>query len=195
MSSYLKPAAMMLFLLTLVTGAAYPALVTLIAQTVFPEQANGSLIKNAKGELLGSELIGQTFSEPKYFWSRPSATGPYGYNAAASSGSNLGPTNPALAEAVAARIQALKDADPGNKSPVPVDLVTASGSGLDPHISLAAAEYQIHRIAKIRKVDEAKLRELVAAHGEGRQWGVFGEPRINVLKLNLALDQLGLAKP
>lgn len=189
MSTYLKPAAMMLLLLTLVTGAAYPALVTVLAQALFSDQANGSLIKNQQGQLIGSELIGQTFSEPKYFWSRPSATAPYGYNAAASSGSNLGPNNPALAEAVTARIQALKDADPANKAPVPVDLVTASGSGLDPHISVAAAEYQIKRIAKVRKINEAKLQELVNSHTEGRQWLVFGEPRVNVLKLNLALDQ------
>jgi len=191
MSTYLKPAAMMLFLLTLVTGAAYPALVTVLAQALFSDQANGSLIKNQQGQLIGSELIGQTFSEPKYFWSRPSATGPYGYNAAASSGSNLGPTNPGLTDAVAARIQALKEADHGNHSPVPVDLVTASGSGLDPHISVAAAEYQIKRIAKVRKINEAKLHELVDAHTEGRQWLLFGEPRVNVLKLNLALDQTG----
>lgn len=189
MTTYLKPAAMMLFLLTLVTGAAYPALVTVLAQALFSEQANGSLIKNQQGQPIGSELIGQTFSEPKYFWSRPSATGPYGYNAAASSGSNLGPTNPALTDAVAARIQALKDADHGNLSPVPVDLVTASGSGLDPHISVAAAEYQIKRVAKVRKINEATLRELVDAHTEGRQWLVFGEPRVNVLRLNLALDR------
>jgi potassium-transporting ATPase KdpC subunit len=189
MSTYLKPAAMMLLLLTLVTGAAYPALVTVLAQALFSDQANGSLIKDAKGQSIGSELIGQTFSEPKYFWSRPSATGPYSYNAAASSGSNLGPTNPALTDAVSARIQALKDADPGNKAPVPVDLITASGSGLDPHISIAAAEYQIKRIAKVRKINEAKLHELMNAHVEGRQWLVFGEPRVNVLKLNLALDQ------
>lgn len=192
MSTYLKPAAMLLLLLTLVTGAAYPALVTIIAQTVFPDQANGSLVKNDKGQPIGSGLIGQTFSAPKYFWSRPSATGPYSYNAAASAGSNLGPTNPALTEAVSARIQALKDADPGNTAPVPVDLVTASGSGLDPHISIAAAAYQIKRIAKIRKIGEGKLRELVDAHTEGRQWLVFGEPRVNVLKLNLALDQASL---
>ncbi|OAI25705.1 potassium-transporting ATPase subunit KdpC [Methylomonas sp. 2B] len=189
MTTYLKPAAMMLFLLTLVTGAAYPALVTVLAQALFSEQANGSLIKNQQGQPIGSELIGQTFSEPKYFWSRPSATGPYGYNAVASSGSNLGPTNPALTDAVAARIQALKDADHGNHSPVPVDLVTASGSGLDPHISVAAAEYQIKRVAKVRKINEATLRELVDAHTEGRQWLVFGEPRVNVLRLNLALDR------
>lgn len=190
MSTYLRPAAMMLLMLTLVTGVAYPTLVTVLAQVLFNEQANGSLIKNETGQLIGSELIGQMFSEPKYFWSRPSATRPYSYNAAASSGSNLGPTNPALADSVTARIQALKEADPNNTAPVPVDLVTASGSGLDPHISVAAAEYQIKRIARVRKIDEAKLRELVSVHTESRQWGMFGEPRINVLKLNRALDQL-----
>jgi len=191
MSNYLKPAAMMLLILTLVTGGIYPALVTLVAQTLFSDQANGSLIYDAKGQAQGSELIGQTFSKPQYFWSRPSATGPYAYNAAASSGSNLGPTNPALSEAVSGRVKALQDADPANKTLVPVDLITASGSGLDPHISVAAAEYQIKRIAKYRKIDEAKLRDLVSANTEGRQWGVFGEPRVNVLKLNLALDQAG----
>lgn len=194
MSTYLKPAVMMLLMLTLLTGVAYPALVTVLAQMLFNEQANGSLIKDQQGQPVGSELIGQTFSEPKYFWSRPSATGPYGYNAAASSGSNLGPTNPALIDAVAARIQALKDADPENKTPVPVGLITASGSGLDPHISVAAAEYQIKRIAKIRKINETKLHELVDAHTEGRQWLVFGEPRVNVLRINLALDKLARAR-
>ncbi len=189
MLTYLKPAAMLLLLLTLVTGAAYPALVTVVAQALFSNQANGSLLKQHDGHLIGSELIGQSFSEPKYFWSRPSATGPYPYNAAASRGSNLGPTNPALTDVVAARIQALHDADSGNKAPVPVDLITASGSGLDPHISVAAAVYQIKRIAKVRKINEAKLHELVNAHIEGRQWAIFGEPRVNVLKLNLALDQ------
>lgn len=188
MSSYLKPAAMLLLLLTLITGVVYPVLVTALSQLFFADQANGSLVKDEQGQPIGSALIGQSFSNPKYFRGRPSATAPYAYNAAASSGSNLGPTHPALADAVAARIQALKDVDPGNKAPVPVDLVTASGSGLDPHISLAAAEYQIKRIAKIRKMDEAKLQELVHAHLESRQWYVFGEPRINVLKLNLALD-------
>lgn len=188
MSSYLKPAAIMLFLLTLVTGAVYPALVTLIAQTLFREQANGSLIKTAHGEVVGSHLIGQSFSDSNYFWSRPSATATYPYNAAASGGSNLGPTNPALSEAVAARIRTLKHYDPDNQAPVPVDLVTASGSGIDPHISPAAAAYQVHRIAKTRKLDEAKVRELIAANTQGRQWGVLGEPRVNVLQLNLALD-------
>ncbi|WP_367155950.1 potassium-transporting ATPase subunit KdpC [Methylomonas sp. HYX-M1] len=191
MSNYLRPAALMLLLLTLATGVVYPALVTLVAQTVFAEQANGSLIKNSQGEVVGSSLIGQSFSDPQYFWSRPSATANYPYNAAASGGSNLGPTNPALSEAVAARIRALKDVDPGNHLPIPVDLVTASASGLDPHISPAAAQYQVQRIAKRRKIDESKIRELIAAHSEGRQWGVFGEPRVNVLQLNLALDRVG----
>lgn len=189
--SYLKSAAVLLLLLTLVTGVIYPALVTALAQLFFTEQANGSLIKDEQGQPLGSVLIGQSFSESKYFWGRPSATAPYAYNAAASSGSNLGPTNPALTDAVAARIQALRDVDPGNIVPVPVDLVTASGSGLDPHISLAAAEYQIKRIAKVRNMNEAKLRELINANTEGRHWLVFGESRVNVLKLNLALDQAG----
>ncbi|BBL57260.1 potassium-transporting ATPase subunit KdpC [Methylomonas koyamae] len=195
MSSYLRPAATMLLLLTFITGAAYPALVTLIAQTLFAEQSNGSVIKTANGDAVGSKLIGQSFSEPEYFWSRPSATAPYPYNAAASGGSNLGPTNPALADAVAARIQALKQADPDNKAPVPVDLVTASASGLDPHISPAAAEYQLKRVARLRKIDERQLRDLIQANSEGRQWGVFGEPRVNVLRLNLALDAASFPAP
>ncbi len=189
MTTYLKPALILLLLLTLVTGVIYPALVTVFAQTLFNFQANGSLLKNPQGQLIGSELIGQSFSDPHYFWGRPSATGPYPYNAAASSGSNLGPTNPALSAAISARIQALNAVDPDNRLAIPVDLITASGSGLDPHISLASAEYQINRIAKIRKLDEEILRELVDAYTEDRQWLVFGEPRINVLKLNLALDQ------
>ena len=189
MTTYLRPAAMMLLLFTLLTGALYPAVVTALAQLLFPSQANGSLLKDTQGQLVGSALIGQTFSDPKYFWSRPSGTSPYSYNAGASSGSNLGPTNPALTDAVAARIQALKTVDPDNKAPVPVDLVTASGSGLDPQISLAAADYQVQRIAKVRNISETKIRELVSVHSEDRQWGVFGEPRVNVLQLNLALDQ------
>jgi len=188
MLSYLKPAAMMLLLLTLLTGVIYPALVTAVAQVFFADQANGSLISNQQGQPIGSALIGQSFNDPKYFWGRPSATGPYANNAAASSGSNLGPTNPALVEAVAARIQALKDVDPDNTTAVPVDLVTASGSGLDPHITPAAAEYQINRIAKLRKINQEKLKKLVQSHTEARQWGVFGETRVNVLTLNLALD-------
>jgi len=189
MTNYLKPAAILLLLFTVLTGALYPAVVTALSQLLFADQANGSLLKNKQGQAIGSALIGQSFSDPKYFWGRPSATSPYGYNAAASSGSNLGPTNPALTEAVTARIQALKEADPDNKAPVPVDLITASGSGLDPHISPAAANYQIARVARLRNISESKTRELVAANTEGRQWLVFGEPRVNVLKLNLALDQ------
>ncbi|MGD0959974.1 MAG: potassium-transporting ATPase subunit KdpC [Methylomonas sp.] len=191
MIANLKTSAIMLLLFTLLTGAIYPAVVTGLAQLLMADQANGSLIKNREGQAVGSELIGQTFSMPKYFWSRPSATSPYGYNASASGGSNLGPTNPALTDAVKARIQALKDADPGNELPVPVDLITASASGLDPHISPAAANYQISRVARVRHISEVKIRELVTANTEERQWLLFGEPRVNVLKLNLALDQMG----
>jgi K+-transporting ATPase ATPase C chain len=190
MSTYLKPAFMMLLLLTLLTGVIYPAVVTVVSQLLFAEQANGSLIKNDQEQVIGSALIGQSFSEPKYFWGRPSATAPYPYNAAASSGSNFGPTNPALTEAITTRIKALKAVDPTNKAAVPVDLVTASGSGLDPHISLAAADYQLDRIAKARHLNPKQLQELVIKVTEGRQWAVFGEPRVNVLQLNLALDRI-----
>ena len=190
MTTHLKPAILLFTLLTLITGVIYPALVTGLTQILFPKQANGSLIIDRQGRTIGSELIGQSFSDPKYFWGRPSATSPYANNAGASSGSNLGPTNPALVDAVKARIQALKDADPANHKPVPVDLVTASGSGLDPHISPAAADYQIGRIAKARHLGQDKLQELVAAHTEGRQWQLLGEPRVNVLQLNLTLDGL-----
>lgn len=186
----IKPAATLLLVMTLLTGVLYPAVVTGLAQLLFAGQANGSLIQNSQGKAIGSALIGQAFTSPNYFWGRPSATGPFPYNAGASSGSNLGPTNPALLDAVKARIAALRAADPGNTSPVPVDLVTASGSGLDPHVSPAAADYQIGRIAKARHIAPEKLRELVAAHIEGRQWGVFGEPRVNIAALNRALDRV-----
>ncbi len=184
----LKPALALLALLTVVTGGFYPLVVTGVAQGVFPHQANGSLIER-DGKVAGSELVGQPFSAPKYFWSRPSATGPVPYNGGASSGSNQGPTNPALEEAVKARIAALKTADPGNPLPIPVDLVTASGSGLDPHISPAAAEYQVGRVARARNLDAAAVRSLVATHTEDRQFGVLGESRVNVLALNMALDR------
>ncbi len=183
----IRPAVVLLALCTLLTGIAYPLAVTGLAQAVFPMQANGSLM-GQDGRIVGSALIGQPFDDPRYFWGRPSATAPFPYNAAASSGSNLGPSNPALIEAVQARITALRAADPGNDAPVPVDLVTASGSGLDPHISVAAALYQAPRVARVRGLDEAALQLLVLSQIEGRQFGLLGEPRVNVLKLNLALD-------
>jgi len=185
--THLRPALIMLVVLTVLTGIIYPAIVTGIAQLVFPRQANGSLIVK-DGKVVGSALIGQPFDDPKYFWGRPSATSPFGYNAASSSGSNLSPTNPALIKSVQERVDALRAADPGNTAPVPVDLVTASGSGLDPHISPAAALYQVNRVAKARKLDPAAVRDLVERNTEGRQFGFLGEPRINVLALNLALD-------
>ena len=183
----LKPALLYLLLLTLITGGVYPALVTGLAQLLFPRQANGSLIVR-DGQAVGSELIGQPFADPAYFWGRPSATGPFPYNAAASSGSNLGPTNPALLEAVKGRIEALRQVDPANPAPIPADLVTASASGLDPHISPAAAFYQVARVAKARGLAAEQVKSLVAEYSEGRQWGFLGEPRVNVLKLNLALE-------
>jgi K+-transporting ATPase ATPase C chain len=185
----------MLVLLTLITGVIYPLAVTGIALVIFPHQANGSLIIK-DGKAVGSELIGQQFDAPKYFWGRLSATGTFAYNAfnaenlTASSGSNYGPLNKALLDAVQARIDALKAADPANTAPIPVDLVTASGSGLDPHISLAAALYQVSRVARERGLSDEQVRQLVDQHTEGRQFGFLGEPRVNVLELNLALDEV-----
>lgn len=194
MLTQFRPALILLITLTILTGLVYPLLVTEIAQVVFPNQANGSLIYNKDGQPLGSALIGQQFDAPKYFWGRLSATGTFPYNAfnaenlTASSGSNLGPTSKALVEAAKARVDALHAADPGNTVPIPVDLVTASGSGLDPHISPAAALYQVPRVARERGLSEEAVRQLVAEHTEDRQWGILGEPRVNVLQLNLALD-------
>jgi K+-transporting ATPase ATPase C chain len=191
MNTQLRPALTLFVLLSLVTGLAYPLAVTGIAQTLFPRQANGSLVER-NGQPVGSGLIGQAFTDPGHFWSRPSATAPTPYNAANSGGSNLAPTAPALAEAVQARIAALRAADPGNPAPVPVDLVTASASGLDPHISRAAADYQAARVARARGLPVQAVSALVAQHTEGRWLGFIGEPRVNVLALNLALE--GLAK-
>ena len=191
MKSLLRPAASLFLLLSLVTGIVYPLVVTGVAQMAFPATANGSLIVK-DGKPVGSTLIGQSFSDPKYFWGRPSATAPQPYNAAASSGSNLGPLNPALAAAVKGRVEALRAADPDNQQAVPIALVTASASGLDPHISPAAAEYQADRVARARHLDGPVGRQLIARliaqHTEGPDLGVFGEPRVHVLKLNLAVD-------
>jgi potassium-transporting ATPase KdpC subunit len=189
MLTHLRPVFMVLLMLTLVTGVIYPLAITGIAQLLFPDQANGSLIL-VDGQVRGSTLIGQPFDDPGYFWSRPSATSPFPYNAAASSGSNLGPSNPVLKEVIQARIIALKEADPSNILPIPVDLVTASGSGLDPHISPAAAYYQLPRVARLRNLSEDLLASLVAQYTEPAQFGFLGEPRVNVLLLNIALDGL-----
>ncbi len=189
----------MLLVMTLVTGVIYPVVVTAIAQLVFPKQANGSLIYDESGKPIGSELIGQPFDAPEYFWGRLSATSPAPYTAfnkeklTGSSGSNLGPLNPALVANAQARIDALKAADPNNDKPIPVDLITASGSGLDPHISPAAAQYQATRVARARSVPESQVQKLIREATEGRTLGMLGEPRVNVLKLNLALDKLAKA--
>lgn len=189
MLKLIRNAVVMLLLMTAVTGAAYPLVATGLAQVLFPAQANGSLVMK-DGKAVGSSLIGQSFTEPRYFWGRPSTTAPMANNGASSTGSNQGPTNPALTDAVKQRIDALRAADPGNNAPVPVDLVTASGSGLDPEISPAAAQYQLMRVAKARAVEPAKVQQLVAEATTGRQFGLLGEPRVNVLRLNLALDAL-----
>ena len=187
MKTLLRPALSLFVLLTVVTGVVYPLIVTGIAKVAFPDAASGSLIVKG-GKPIGSQLIGQNFSDPKYFWGRPSATSPMAYNGSASGGSNQGPLNPALSEAVKGRIEALKAADPGNTRTVPADLVSASASGLDPQISPAAADYQVDRVARARHLDPAVVKAMVARYTEERQWGIFGEPRINVLELNLALD-------
>jgi K+-transporting ATPase ATPase C chain len=188
MKTLIRPALSLFVALTLVTGLAYPLAVTGVARMAFADQASGSLIMK-DGKPIGSSLIGQNFSDPKYFWGRPSATSPMPNNAAGSSGSNLGPLNPALMDAVKGRVQTLKAADPGNASPVPVDLVTASGSGLDPHISVAAAQYQAARVARVRGLAPDVVQALIAHHSEGRLFGMLGEARVNVLELNIGLDR------
>lgn len=189
MTNIIRPALVLFTVLTLITGVAYPLVVTGAAQTLFPSQAAGSIVLK-DGKLVGSALIGQSFSDPKNFWGRPSATGPMANNAAASSGSNQGPLNPALLEAVKGRVEALRAADPGNTTPVPVDLVTASASGLDPHISPAAARYQVARVAKVRGLAEGKVQALVEQHTDKPLIAFLGEPQVNVLKLNLALEAI-----
>jgi K+-transporting ATPase ATPase C chain len=189
MNNIIRPVLVLSVALTLLTGLAYPLVVTGAAQALFPVQAAGSLIE-VNGKPVGSVLIGQNFSDPRYFWGRPSATGPVPYNASASSGSNLGPLNPALVEAVKGRVEALRAADPGNTTPVPVDLVTASASGLDPHISPAGAIYQAARVARVRGLPLEKVQALVEQHTEQPLWGLLGEPRVNVLRLNLAVQAL-----
>lgn len=189
-----RPALMLMLVMTIMLGIIYPLLVTGIAQVVFPWQANGSLLTNAQGQVAGSALIGQPFADPAYFWGRLSATAPSPYNAAASSGSNYGPLNENLHNAVQGRVEALRTAGPDNNAPIPVDLVTASGSGLDPHISPAAALYQVPRVARVRGIDEATVRQLVQHHTHGRLLGILGEPVVNVLELNIALDTLTTRK-
>lgn len=188
LAASLRPTLVFLLLFTLLFGMAYPGAVTLLIQALFPAESQGSLITGKDGKVYGSALLGQQFTHPKYFWGRLSATAPMPYNAAASAGSNLSPANPALMEAAKARVAALKAADPANQLPVPVDLATASGSGLDPHISVAAAHYQAPRIARARGMKEAEIQALIDRYTEGRQFRALGEPRVHVLKLNLALD-------
>ena len=187
MGKILRQSITLLCLLTLVTGVIYPLAVTGLGQLLFPQQANGSLIER-DGKALGSDLIGQSFSSPKYFWGRPSATAPFANNSASSGGSNLAGSNPALIDAVTRRIKALRDADPGNRAAVPVDLVTSSASGLDPEISPAAAAYQVARVARVRGIPPTQVQALVDQASAGRTFGLLGEPRVNVLKLNLLLD-------
>ena len=189
MLQQLRPALVIFTALTLVTGVAYPLAVTGLAKVFFPHQAAGSLIEQ-NGKVVGSSLIGQSFTDTKYFWSRPSATSPMAYNGAGSSGSNLGPTNPAFLKTVSERVAAMKAAHPAQSNPVPLDLVTASASGLDPHISPAAAAYQLERVASARHLSASQVAQLVSAHTAGAQWGILGEPVVNVLELNLALDRL-----
>jgi len=190
MKPLVRPAITLFVVLSVITGVLYPLLVTGISKAVFAHQASGSLLRDTQGQVVGSSLIGQNFTDPKYFWGRPSATSPMPYNAANSGGSNQGPLNPALIDAVKSRIEALKAADPGNTAPIPVDLVSASASGLDPHISLAAALYQAGRVARLRGLSDDAMRALLADHTEGRLLGVLGEPRVNVLQLNLALERV-----
>jgi potassium-transporting ATPase KdpC subunit len=185
----IRPALVLFLLLTMLTGFLYPLVVTGLAQLLFPASATGAIVLR-DGRAVGSRLIGQSFSDPRYFWSRPSATAPQPYNGTASTGSSLGPLNPTLLDTVKARVAALRAADPGNDAPVPIDLVTASGSGLDPEISLAAANYQAARLARVRGLAPERVQALIAQHTEGRLLGVLGEPRVNVLELNLALDAL-----
>jgi potassium-transporting ATPase KdpC subunit len=187
MNTTLRPVLVLFVVLSLVTGLAYPFAVAGIAKVLFPQQAAGSFVERG-GKVVGSTLIGQSFSDPRNFWSRPSATSPGPNNATASGGSNLGPSNPALVDAVKGRVAALRAADPGNQAPIPVDLVTASASGLDPEISVAAAQYQAARVARVRGVPVERVRSLIDEHAEGQRFGFLGEPRVNVLELNLALD-------
>lgn len=192
--TYFRPALSLFLLLSLVTGVAYPLAVTGIGQALFSDQAQGSLVRGEGQRVVGSRLIGQAFTDPGHFWSRPSATAPTPYNAANSGGSNLGPLNPALSDAIKGRVEALRQADPGNDLPIPVDLVTASGSGLDPHISLAAARYQVARVARARGLPREAVQALVERHAEQPRLGFLGEPRVNVLALNLELDSLHKAQ-